>query len=492
MAPRSSRRSTARTTKQSTLSQKPTRTFTTTAVTRNLGQSPSDLKQLIENRREFPHSASLASLVRLDWPRRQELFPHGPGVTKPERFGFKGRAYDVESLEPGATGNKFVYLYPEKRYYVVPIHEEGQSPDAPHRFLLVRRREVREGPGPHIGVIEPPEPSGEPFAHLHIIAGEDDSAIAEPVPHTAGIVEAILTATDSSLSTTPQAKQPAVASQVFSEPVPQSEQLIMQRLVWPPTEPLLVIDAPAGMKGLMPDFLSIRQLSVQNRLYDVKPLVGNEAVQLRLRQKYWITPLEDAPHGELALVREQSQPDQTEQFVVVSEPTQRRVWIDKAEALKDSGHLHIIGAEREWTTHDFSLAHLDMTEPRIIGIIEAVLVPEPEAISPQITTEPVLPEPQIIKLASGKTRWMYRNFDGQFISKARYEALKGKRLGQPPKPRKRAASFSIPPSPIEPTPAYPNRIEMIAPDLLRMTIESPSLIPVREFLERYTSQTGIY
>jgi hypothetical protein len=156
---------------------------------------------------------------------------------------------------------------------------------------------------------------------------------------------------------------------------PLGDGLILKRLVWPPKEPPLVIDAPPGMTGLMPDFLGIRQLSVQNRVYDVRPLVGNEPVQLRPRQNYWIAPLEGAEHGELALVREQVRPDQATQFVVVSEPTARRVWIDKAEATDNFTHIHVIGAERDWVIRDLSPEHLDMSEPHIIGIVEAILIP---------------------------------------------------------------------------------------------------------------------
>jgi molecular chaperone GrpE (heat shock protein) len=162
------------------------------------GVTPQRADRLTANRPDFPCSLSLSNLVRLDWDQRQELFPHGPGISKLERFGFKGRAFSVESLELGATGNKFVYLYPEKRYYVVPIYEAGQSTNAPQRFLLVRDRDDQEEPGPHIFVVEPPKSPApdEPFAHLHIIGGEDDGAPTDSLQQTAGIVEAVLTAVD--------------------------------------------------------------------------------------------------------------------------------------------------------------------------------------------------------------------------------------------------------------------------------------------------------
>jgi hypothetical protein len=159
------------------------------------------------------------------------------------------------------------------------------------------------------------------------------------------------------------------------EATPLGERLILRRLIWPPTEPPLVFDALPNTTGLMPESLSIRQLSVQNRIYDVMPLSGDKPVQLRPRQNYWIAPLEGATQGELALVREEVKPDQVEQFVVVSEPAARHVWIDKAESTDVFTRVHVIGAEREWAISDFSPDRLDISEPRIIGIVEAILIP---------------------------------------------------------------------------------------------------------------------
>jgi hypothetical protein len=173
----------------------------------------------------------------------------------------------------------------------------------------------------------------------------------------------------------PTPEKPVPLPQEAPAKIPLGEQLISQRLIWPPQEPPLVIDAPPGMTGLMPDFLGIRQLSVRNRVYDVTPLIGDDPVQLRPRQNYWVAAMEGAERGELVLVREQVRPDQAEQFVAVSAPTERRVWIDKAESTDNFTHIHILGAEREWVMRDFSPEHLDMSEPSIIGIVEAILFP---------------------------------------------------------------------------------------------------------------------
>jgi hypothetical protein len=157
--------------------------------------------------------------------------------------------------------------------------------------------------------------------------------------------------------------------------VPRGDGLVMTKLVWPPTEPPLIFDSPPANSGTLPDFLGIRQLSLRKQVYDVLPLVGDEPVHLRLRQNYWIVPIEGAQRGGLALIREQARPDRAEQFIALGEPTQPRVWIDKAEATDNFTHIHTIGAERDWIIHDLSPDHLDISGPRIIGIVEAILVP---------------------------------------------------------------------------------------------------------------------
>jgi molecular chaperone GrpE (heat shock protein) len=204
MAPNKSRRSKPGKAKRATRKPKATRVRVKStsgnggksALNAGTGGPPAEASGLTANRPDFPISISLSNLVRLDWQHRQELFAHGPGATKLERFGFKGRTYNVESLEAGETGNGFVELYPELRYYIIPIYEEGQSLDAPQRFLLVRSQTDKGEQGPYILVVEPLEPltPDDPFAHLHIVGGEDDTEAITSVSRTSGVVIAVLTA----------------------------------------------------------------------------------------------------------------------------------------------------------------------------------------------------------------------------------------------------------------------------------------------------------
>jgi uncharacterized protein YjbI with pentapeptide repeats len=217
-------------------------------------------------------------------------------------------------------------------------------------------------------------------------------------------------------------------SQQGQTEVPLDDRLTLQRLVWSPAEPSLVIDIPPGMASQTPDILSIRQLSVQNRVYDVKPLTGDEPVQLRLRQSYLVMPLEGASRGELALVREQSQPDQVKQFVVVNDPTQHTVWIDIAETTDNFKHISIIGANRTWNIPNYKTKSSE-DELKIVGIVEAILTPTLlESSSTPAISITVLPSRQRIELANGKRRTIYRDYEGAFISKAKYEALMAKPL----------------------------------------------------------------
>jgi hypothetical protein len=487
MAPNKSRRSKPDKAKQATRKPKTKRVLTRStsgaggksAMNSDAGGPPAEASRLAANRLDFPISLSLSNLVRLDWDQRQELFPHGPGISKLERFGFKGRAYSVESLELGATGNKFVYLYPEKRYYVVPIYEAGQSSNAPQRFLLVRNRDDQEEPGPHIFVVEPPGPSApdDPFAHLYLISNEDDGTATEPLRHAAGIVVAVLAAVETGVSgqltesptTTPsqqtkhfvpsaavlldedllssidvlaiaQSSRPDAAKdfnaahnkfleyvqdrfdlenipisleQTMFDPalghnaaatvsnpalpdgvivgvlrdgyrrehkvVREAIVVVNKHAAKADAGPPLVIDAPLRTMGVMPDFLGISQLTVQNRVYNVKPIVGDAPVQLRLDQTYRIVRLEDAPRGEWRLIRKVG-PDQAKQLFP------------------------------------------ELVEANITGIVEAALIPEWQTTTPQVTGE----------------------------------------------------------QDIVPVESY--QLIMVAPDRLRMTVNLPSLIPVREFL----------
>lgn len=283
---------------------------------RGTGELPPEMSHPIEHRPDFPCSLSLSNLVRLDWDRRQELFSHGPGVSKLERFGFKGRLYDVESLEPNSAGNKYIYLHPEKHYYIVPIDEPGATSNVPYRFLLVRSGNNTEKPGPHIFVVEPlaaPAPD-EMLAHLHIIGGEDDSEALTTISRTAGIVEAVLTATDAQpgqlLEPAPDSTQPTTASEKEAESVS-------------PVSPTNL--TTAKMTELEPDEDLLACLDSFNAAIGYRPAFAQDLIPLRdcllsyVRRKYqWeiipiepqITPYEaEKGHAGVGLASISSAPD---------------------------------------------------------------------------------------------------------------------------------------------------------------------------------------
>jgi molecular chaperone GrpE (heat shock protein) len=96
----------------------------------------------------------------------------------------------------------------------------------------VRIRDDKEEPGPHIFVIEPLQPPApdDPFAHLHIVGGEDDSEAIIPAQRTSGVVVAVLTVTETTLgqpaeSPTATSSQPTTPS-ASSDTAPLDEDLL--------------------------------------------------------------------------------------------------------------------------------------------------------------------------------------------------------------------------------------------------------------------------
>jgi hypothetical protein len=68
-------------------------------------------------------SFPLNNLIRVDWSRRVDMFPHAPGKSRLQSVVYGDRTYDVESLDPRTMGDPDVELLPECRYYIVPIRE---------------------------------------------------------------------------------------------------------------------------------------------------------------------------------------------------------------------------------------------------------------------------------------------------------------------------------------------------------------------------------
>jgi hypothetical protein len=160
-------------------------------------QNTHDPTQLAGNRSDDPWSFPLNSLIRVDWSRRVEMFPHTPGTSRLQSVVYGNRTYDIESLDPRTMGDPDIELLPDCRYYIVPIREEDQSQDAPRRLLLVRRRRDGEKLGPHIWIIggDDPAQTAEPYATLHIIGNEEDMIIEAASSQPVGVVEAVLKTT---------------------------------------------------------------------------------------------------------------------------------------------------------------------------------------------------------------------------------------------------------------------------------------------------------
>jgi hypothetical protein len=143
-------------------------------------------------------SFPLNNLIRVDWSRRVDMYPHAPGTSRLQSVDYGGRTYTVESLDPRTMGNPDVELLPECRYYIVPIRDEDLSAVVPRRLLLVRRRRDGERLGPHIWIIggaDTDRAGDEPYATLHIIGGEEDLIDSWPASQPVGVVEAVLKVT---------------------------------------------------------------------------------------------------------------------------------------------------------------------------------------------------------------------------------------------------------------------------------------------------------
>jgi hypothetical protein len=139
---------------------------------------------------------SLNGLIRLDWSHKTDFYHQVPGISRLKVFGYHGHIYRVQSLgRKDATDGLGVSLLPNEHYYVVPIYEGTSTTQVSQRLLLVRDQTHTDDPDPHVWVIEPSgaDPTQQTFAYLRIIGGENDM-VTDPLPlHPVGIVEAVLT-----------------------------------------------------------------------------------------------------------------------------------------------------------------------------------------------------------------------------------------------------------------------------------------------------------
>jgi tetratricopeptide (TPR) repeat protein len=151
---------------------------------------------------------------------------------------------------------------------------------------------------------------------------------------------------------------------------------IPTRLVWPEANPIgLEFASISG--GIAPEYIEISQLPINGRTFAVQPIgaFADDANALRVQrgQKYLALQVEGRS-DQYVLVRRQDRPDQDQQLVAVVNQAQRGAWVDESHSEQPYDHVHIIGAEREWTINDGSEStSYAEAELHIIGVVEALL-----------------------------------------------------------------------------------------------------------------------
>ncbi len=142
------------------------------------------------------------------------------------------------------------------------------------------------------------------------------------------------------------------------------------RLLWPTPAPTKVELFPIG-NGARLDYIDASRLSIDGQPFSLEPVYPvsshDKAVRLFAGQQYLAYHIDGSPNQRV-LVRSQDRPDQVRQFVVVSDPTEPRVWIDDAESDPLFSNIHILGINRSWSTED-----APEVKPHIIGIVEALM-----------------------------------------------------------------------------------------------------------------------
>jgi hypothetical protein len=152
---------------------------------------------------------------------------------------------------------------------------------------------------------------------------------------------------------------------------------IPTRLVWPVPQPAINLELHPIAGGVVPD-VDITQMIIQHRPYRVEPLdmaaVAPSPFHLQARASYTVVPLFDNTQGQAVLVRQQPRLERDRQLVALYDPVTRAAWIDEAESTAPYTRVHIIGIGRDWV-EDPAVDPIILGNPRIIGIVEALLTP---------------------------------------------------------------------------------------------------------------------
>ncbi|MBP7686605.1 MAG: hypothetical protein KA765_01795 [Thermoflexales bacterium] len=149
---------------------------------------------------------------------------------------------------------------------------------------------------------------------------------------------------------------------------------IPTQLVWPVPESTKIEILPVFGDAKI-DFVDAFQLSLNGKLYRVEsanPKDDSGSVRIQVGQQYAAYETQVQPRRRV-LVRCQDWLEQSLQQIVVADDIQHKVWIDDAESNAPYTLIHVIGADRSWSTTGSS-AHTEPS-PRIIGIVEAILTP---------------------------------------------------------------------------------------------------------------------
>ncbi len=160
---------------------------------------------------------------------------------------------------------------------------------------------------------------------------------------------------------------------------------IPMRVSWAEGQPIGIALMPSP-RGVAPDFIEVTYVWVGGKPYTIQPLDADPNVRksFRLRPGEPYVALQvkvengpDEDEERFALVRRTDRPDQSPQYIVVVDPISQRAWIDGAES--DATSVRTVGLDRYWQISDGAEPRAyDDSELRIVGVVEAMLLPAPQ------------------------------------------------------------------------------------------------------------------